>query len=113
MGLFQREILYHPKPADNNTMNIKIDRWNKLSLIEQMANIGAEFQRAVSAKKAGNIERTNQATERMLELLDLTIANQKGRKFNELTRLREIICDDNSSVMLQNYFLSFALAARK
>ncbi|MDP4000879.1 MAG: hypothetical protein Q8P83_01445 [bacterium] len=89
-------------------------RWSQLTLPQQLANIGAEFQRVVSAKRSGNIERASQATERLLELLDLTIADPRFRlRLKELTRLRETVCDESRLEMLQAYFLPFAYVARK
>lgn len=90
-------------------------RWKELSLVEQLANIGSEFQRLVSARKLGNIERTNQAMARLLELLDMSIANESKNptRLNELTRLREIISENDFDPSLQNYFIQYAQAARK
>ena len=34
-------------------------RWERFSLVEQMANIGSEVERAISAREAGNESRAN------------------------------------------------------
>ncbi|MBI2607811.1 MAG: hypothetical protein HYW51_03215 [Candidatus Doudnabacteria bacterium] len=82
-----------------------------MSLIQQLANIGAEYNRFISAK---NSEMKQQAQARLLELLDLTIADPRFRlRLKELTRLREIVCDESRSEMLQAYFLPFVYVARK
>lgn len=68
-----------------------IERWHKLSLAEQMANIGSEVQRAFVWQK----------------------------RCLEIARLREVLCDyfftknsfGNSFENLINYFNAFALKA--
>jgi len=98
------------------------ERWSKFSLAEQMGNIGSETDRAIMWLKKNNKPYSENAVFRALELLDLTIADErwsKGRK--ELTRAREIICDvflgDNEYHIpmewIQKYFFQFALVARK
>ena len=83
-------------------------RWQKMSLSEQMGNIGSEFHRTLKDKEA---------VWRLLELLDLTISDKHHRnKLTELTRLREAICDyflgNNQYKInpqnLEDYFLYFA-----
>lgn len=96
-------------------------RWKKLSFFEQMANIGSEVERAINWKNKGSAEDSQLAFERALELIDLTIADEKNRKrLRELTRVREnlvdyFICGNNyssSEENWKNYFYSFALASR-
>lgn len=96
-------------------------RWQKLSLVEQMANIGSEVERTIKWKKKGNKEYSNLAFERALELLDLTIADPKNKnRLKEITRVREALVDyfvfDNSyhssDKQWQKYFYSFNFAAR-
>jgi len=96
-------------------------RWKKLSFFEQMANIGSEVERAINWKNKNNAEYSRLAFERALELIDLTIADEKNRKrLRELTRVREnfvdyFICGNNyssSEKNWKNYFYSFAFASR-
>lgn len=96
-------------------------RWSKLSLSEQMANIGSELFRAISWYKKGDQKYFQKSFERFLELLDLTIADPRWKKgLKELTRLREIVCDiffgENQYKVsfdeLDKYFLQFTTAAR-
>ncbi|MEK7537506.1 MAG: hypothetical protein AAB619_00845 [Patescibacteria group bacterium] len=93
-----------------------------MTLAEQMGNVGSEVYRAIRAKQQTNQPRFQLALERMLELLDLTIADPRwmnGRR--ELLRAREVLCDflvgDNvyrsTPQNLQSYFDHFALAARR
>lgn len=97
-------------------------RWQELSLAEQMGNIGAEVSRVIHWHEKGDQESKEKALWRALELLDLTISDKRWQgRLLELCRLREIICDlfignntyKTSPKSLQNYFLFFALAARK
>ena len=96
-------------------------RWFELSLMEQLGNIGSEVGRARQSQ--GKDEKLSQgAVDRALDLFDLTLEDPrwKGRK-SEIARAREVFCDAvsggkeyNSSLDdLENYFMEFALAARK
>lgn len=96
-------------------------RWQKLSFMEQMANIGSEVERAISWKEK-NKDFAQKAFVRQLELLDLTIADNKNRqRLKELTRLRELLVDyfafnnqyHSSDKLWQKYFYPFNFAARK
>lgn len=96
-------------------------KWFTLSFFEQMANIGSEVERAIAWKKKGSGDYAEQAFERALELLDLTITDKRNRlHLKELTRLREMLGDffvfDNqyqsSDKAWQNYFYPFFFAAR-
>ncbi len=69
-------------------------RWFKFSPAEQMANVGSDVERAIRWKKAGNVDYSKNAFERVLELLDLTIADPKNKKrLKEITRVREMFID--------------------
>jgi hypothetical protein len=78
--------------------------------------------RALKARENVNAARERSALERVLELMDLTMANPrlKGRR-NELCRVRELVCDyfvgENSfrstPESLDRYFLPYAMAARR
>lgn len=96
-------------------------KWQNLSLIEQMANIGSEVERTIKWKSKGNSKYSNLAFERALELLDFTITDPKNKyRLKELTRVREALVDyfifDNSyqssDKRWQNYFYSFNFAVR-
>lgn len=95
-------------------------RWFKLSLMEQLANVGSDVERTISWRKKGNKDYSNKAFDRTLELLDLTIADPKNRKrLKEIVRMREVLVDyflyDNnygsSDELWQRYFLYFGFAA--
>lgn len=98
-------------------------KWQAISLAEQLANVGSEYGRALKWKEKGNEKLFWSALERMLELLDLTIADQRWHdgKLKELTRLREMICisllDERSDIYqsdkdFSQYFLQFNLLVR-
>lgn len=100
--------------------NLAIGRWNKLSFVEQMANIGSEVERTIKWKDK-NAEFSRMAFERALELLDLSLADQKNKgRFREIARVREAIADhffgkneyNSSDESWQKYFFAFNYAAR-
>jgi hypothetical protein len=96
-------------------------RWNNLSFLEQMANVGSEVERTIKWKEKNNPAFSRRAFERTLELLDLTISDEKNKKrLRELLRVRETLADyfvfENSykstNKAWQKYFLAFGVAAR-
>lgn len=95
-------------------------RWQNLSLVEQLGNVGSEVSRAIRWREKDEALYEN-AMERAFELLDLTIQDPRWRKrLKELTRVREILSDaflggnEYGSTLedLDRYFFSFAFAAR-
>lgn len=96
-------------------------RWKTLSFAEQMTHVGSEIERAIAWEAKGQPDLSRKAFERALELLDLTIANTKGRaRLRELLRVREALADhfvfDNSYNSThedwQRYFHFFLLSVR-
>lgn len=96
--------------------------WNTLSLVEQLANVGSEVERTINWKNKGNLEYSNLAFERSLELLDLAITCPHNRKrLTELTRLREVLVDyfvgknqfSSTDELWQKYFFCFQYSVRK
>ncbi len=95
-------------------------RWQELSLMEQLGNIGSEVGRA--AKWQGkDKEAFELAAKRAFELLDLTMQDRRWqRRLKEIARARELFSaallnDDRYQTTLQDlerYFFQFALAAR-
>ncbi|MBU2037160.1 hypothetical protein KJ866_03135, partial [Patescibacteria group bacterium] len=68
-------------------------RWQKLSFFEQMANVGSEVARTINWRDK-NSQYSQAAFERALELLDLTIDDDKNKKrLRELLRVREVMAD--------------------
>ena len=94
--------------------------WERLSLAEQLGNVGSEVLRA--SRSEGKDEKSFwPAVERALELFDLTLQDPrwKGRR-REIGRAREVFCDavyggklyKSSLPDLVRYFDVFALAAQ-
>ena len=98
-------------------------RWQTLSLIEQLGNVGSEVDRAIRAHAQGRGDRLERALDRALELFDLTASDPRWKlhQRREILRAREQFCriffDETSEPDLANYlnkyFLQFAVAARR
>ena len=98
-------------------------RWKSLSLVEQLANVGSEVERAIKAHEADRTERRDAAVNRGLELFDLTAADDRwrGSRRREILRAREEFCalfwgdteQPGAAASLSQYFLHFAVAARR
>lgn len=94
--------------------------WGRLSLAEQLANVGSEVGRL--RRWTGRDDRLAAAAfARALELLDLTLADPRWRgRLKEIARARELLCDaaaggqryGSTLEALDRYFLAFAVAAR-
>jgi hypothetical protein len=96
-------------------------RWRTFSLLEQLGNVGSEIDRTINYKKRNLDQMSQEAFERGLELLDLTIQDPKNiTRLRELSRVREVLVDyfmyDNiygsTDELMHNYFFAFAYAAR-
>ncbi len=94
--------------------------WQKLSLAEQLGNIGSEVSRAFKWKDKDD-KLFEGAVERALELFDLTLEDMRWRgRLREIARAREVFCDaiyggklyKSSFEDLIRYFDNFAFAAR-
>ena len=94
-------------------------RWFTMTLAEQLGNVGSEFSRAANSLKRNDKPRFDSALVRFLELLDLTISDNRwsGFRKKELLRLRETSCEEllnnKPDSKLQKYFDQFVLLARK
>lgn len=94
------------------------ERWQTLTLAEQMGNIGSEVSRAARAQTTYP-QRLPSSISRGLELFDFTLADPrwKGRRI-EIARAREAFCDaalggesyGTTFVGFQKYFDQFAIA---
>lgn len=93
-------------------------RWHQFTLAMQLANIGSEVERAMKWKNEQREESFQHAFARMLELIDLTIADPKHRKrLKEILRMREMLVDylmyDNiyqsTDEQWRKYFIFFTL----
>lgn len=100
--------------------NLTQERWEGFSLSQQLANIGSETLRAFSLKERGDQKEAQNSLWRALELIDLTLKDEKWRgRRKELLILKEVICDAFFETgyykvnirQLSSYFAPFALAA--
>jgi len=95
-------------------------KWFTLSLAEQLGNIGSEIGRA-RREQGRNPSSFQNATDRALELFDLTLADTRWRgRLQEIARAREVFCDalsggkEYKSTLedIDRYFLHFGMLAR-
>ncbi len=93
-----------------------VERWRRMTLAEQIGNIGSEVSRTASAQGKDE-SRFNNALARALELFDLTLSDSRWRgRLWEIGRMREVFCDTvlggaeygDSLTSLQKYFDQFA-----
>ena len=97
-------------------------RWNMLTLVEQLGNIGSEVERVLRWQEKGNHAYAMRAMDRALELFELTLdcPGNKGR-LREVARVKEVLLDfivgqneyGSTRESLQRYYLPFAVAARR
>ncbi len=99
---------------------LTLERWSQFSLAEQLANVGTDVERAIRWKEKNNLDYSNKAFERALELLDFTMADDKNKKrLSEICRVREALVDyfayDNeyrsTAEAWQKYFYYFGYLA--
>lgn len=95
--------------------------WYKMSLMEQLGNIGSEVGRARIYSDRGDKERLQAAFKRGLELFDLTLNDPRWRgRLLEIGRARDVFCDavlggkeyGSNLSDLEKYFMYFAIASR-
>ena len=111
------------KTSPRGHADLAAGRWESLTLVEQLANVGSEVDRAIKAHEAGRTDRRDAAVDRGLELFDLTAADQRwrGPRRREVLRARGEFCalfwgeheQAGSAASLSRYFLHFAVAARR
>jgi hypothetical protein len=102
--------------------DLALGRWKKMSLLDQMANIGSEVERALNWRAKNNSDYSRMAFERILELIDLTLEIPgEFASLKEITRMREAIVDyfsgSNQFMSTESswrkYFSHFTYAARR
>ena len=94
--------------------------WQKLSLAEQMGNIGSEVSRALRWERKDE-KLFQAAVDKALELFELTLDDPRWKgRLREIARAKEVFCDavlggkeyQSSLKDLERYFFYFAVAAR-
>ncbi len=110
--------------SDSQHKEMADGRWWKLTLAEQLGNIGSEVSRALKWRSR-NPKISQGAMERALELIDLTLEDPRHRssvaRMREICRVREVLLDflvgpnqySSTETSLQRYFDAFAVAAAK
>lgn len=97
-------------------------RWQGLSLVEQMAHIGSEVERALNWRHKNNPAYFQKATDRAFELIDLTLASTRNFTcLKEMARVREALIDyffganeyGSSDSLWRKYFFYFGCLAQK
>lgn len=100
--------------------NLALGAWQKLSLLEQLGNIGTEVSRVQRWFNKDKKSYDN-AILRTFELFDLTLADPRWKgHLKEIARTREVFCDTISGSKeykssfedLEKYFYYYAFAAR-
>jgi len=97
------------------------ERWSQFSILMQLGNVSADVGRMIKWRNSGNHVQSENAFERALELMYLTIIDPKNKKrLRELLLAREAIKDyfvcggeelGTTGEWLDNYFFQFAYAA--
>ena len=94
--------------------------WARMTMFEQMGNIGSEVSRALAAKRQGDEKSATAALYRGLDLIDATAeawALKRSARTRELLRARELfvqsVTTDIEDKTLETYFLQFAIVARR
>jgi hypothetical protein len=94
--------------------------WFELSLIEQLANIGADVERCLRWSLKNNEDKSRAAFDRAIDLIDLTVKDPKNRsRLREILRVREALIDyflydneyNSTAEQWQRYFYQFNYAA--
>ena len=97
-------------------------RWQSLTFYQQQGNIASELSRAIKFKNENDSEHMNASLWRLIELLDLTIDDQKNlSRLKEMCRFKEVVSDwycqtkiyDVNPESLKNYCMDFALLVRR
>ena len=99
-----------------------LTRWQRMTIFEQMGNIGSEVGRAISAARRDDSTAANAAISRALDLFDATendlVKSKKSSRLREVLRARDqflsLFFADNfaDADNIEKYFMNFAIAAR-
>jgi hypothetical protein len=107
------------KMFDNH---VDVAKWQKLTILEQIGNIGSEVGRAISAERRHDETSKNGAIARAFDLFNATsdgLVRQKSPRLREVLHARDqflsLFFDDNfeETDKVENYFMHFAVAARR
>ena len=107
----------------SNYYQVDRERWEKMTINEQMGNIGSEVGRAIIAHRNGNKAREDRAIDRAIDLFSATAevlaGTQYAYRLKEVLRAREeflrLFFDDtfeSDADNIERYFMNYAFAAR-
>lgn len=100
----------------HTSYSVDRERWNRLTILEQLGNIGSEVGRTLKLRQQG--ENFEPALIRALDLFDATVElliSKKSHRVKEVLRAKEqflkavFIAEDPS---IETYFMQCAIAAR-
>ncbi len=105
-------------------MTYEVDRqtWAERDIFSQLANIGAEVGRTITAWQRGNSERFEGGLLRALDLFDATtetLVTDSPHRLREVLRAREVFlglffADSVAEpAEVEEYFMQYAVAARQ
>ncbi len=92
------------------------ERWNRLSIFDQLGNIGSEVGRTLRLKREG--KDFQGALIRALDLFDATtepLIQQKSHRSKEVLRARDqflLALFERDDPSIEKWFMQFAIAAR-
>ena len=107
---------------NNQHQDLASGRWHEMPFLLQMANAASEIERSLKWQEKGNKAYSQKASERAIELMNLTLTDPKNRsRLKEIARARELFTDffwgDNeygsTADSWRSYFSKFTFAARK
>lgn len=103
--------------------NLVDGKWHRMTLDEQMGNIGSEVDRSLKWHRKGDIQKRDDAVARALELFSLSMTDPKNVATHgyEIARAKEVFLDyifgdqqyGYTEQDFENYYMFFALRARK
>lgn len=106
-----------------NDYQIDRQRWSQMNIQEQMGNIGSEVGRSIKAWQLSDAERFDGALYRALDLFDATVEGlvaTRSPRSKEVLRAKDqylALFFDNTfkkdAEKIENYFMQYALAARR
>ena len=94
------------------------EKWQKMSIFDQMGNIYSEVGRTFNAKQIHDEIKAQEAAIRAFDLFDATVEvliAEKSPKLTEVLRAREVFAGEflsSDTSTLDSYLMPFAMSAR-
>lgn len=101
-------------------INLSEGRWQTMTIVDQLANVGSEFERSWNWRSKNKMDLANSAFERMHELMQLTLSDARwqSHRIKELKSLNNALQTEWESQRkyapedLRKYFITFAIWSR-